>query len=65
MVLFLSGIEVSVGWVFDRILVFFGFGHNLYVLVLSLQEFLNQSLLMTLLICQVLNGLLQGVESEA
>jgi len=36
MVLFLSGIEVSVGWVFDRILVFFGFGHNLYVLVLSL-----------------------------
>jgi hypothetical protein len=63
---FLRGFKiVNIDWVFYGIHVLFSFSHNRVVLVIALKKFLNQRLLVALLVCKVLNGFFKGVEGEA
>ena len=63
---FLRGFKiVNIHWVFYGIHVLFSFSHNRVVLVIALKKFLNQRLLVALLVCKVLNGFFKGVEGEA
>jgi hypothetical protein len=56
---------INIDWVFYGIHVLFSFFHNRVVLVIALQKFLNQRLLVALLVCKVLDGFFKGVEGEA
>ena len=56
---------MNIDWVFYGIHVLFSFSHNRVVLVIALKKFLNQRLLVALLVCKVLNGFFKGVEGEA